>query len=86
MAEHYNARTVEVRYVKEPGTQKLQIIDATALEPGEVVVVVVMRGELDHDVMVKRRFKPDDGASLRAVISDMKAEAYEAVTVLENDR
>lgn len=66
MAEHYNSRTVEIRYRKEPDAQKLLIIDATCVEPNEAVVVVVTRG-----AMVQRRFKPEGGACLESAITEI---------------
>lgn len=74
MLERHNARTVEVRYRKEPDAQKILIIDATALEPGEVVVVVVTR-----DAMLQRRFTPDGQASLSLAVSELKKEARSSV-------
>lgn len=70
MLERHNARTVEVRYLREPGQQKVHIVDATCLEPGECVVVVIMRGE-QSSVAVQRHCKP----SLESIIGDVKAEA-----------
>lgn len=84
MLERHNARTVEVRYLREPGQQKVHIVDATCLEPGECVVVVVMRGSLGHHTMVKRRSKADDEATIKYAIADLKAEAFEAVNVFKN--
>lgn len=70
MLERHNARTVEVHYRLDPGQQKVHIVDATCLEPGECVIVVVMRGE-QSSVAVQRDCKP----SLESVIGHVKAEA-----------